>query len=181
MFLQCCQCHDGAGEFIEQSRNLDHIVAHTLRPDDGSEKKARVVTLVQSFTEQAFRGRPCVYIDEGTGKRTATTYCMDGGYRILSILPGKGSPSAVTVCPLAGIRDVFSSDDGMACFPRRVVSALGSSDRELLLRVAYRDREGQPRTLCMLERSRVSRDEFLEALQILCIYAQTPPDRPGGR
>lgn len=164
---------EGAAQGPVPDPNAGTQSARSLTPEEKEQEKARLQQLVNSFAKKAVKGCPCVYLKEGTGKRSSTQYRINKSLEHLVIENPKDPSQADVMCPIAGIQDIYSvSEDGEACFPQDVLQTLIPEEKELLLMVVYRSGQKQFR-FCLLEASPNSRDVFLECLRILCIYAQS--------
>jgi hypothetical protein len=153
----------------------------SLTPSEKEAEKARLQQLVNSFAKRAVRGCPCTYLKEVTGERCSTQYRIDKSLEYLIVMSDKDPNRAEVTCPIAAIQDIYSFvEDGEACFPVNVVQTLKGEEQELLLMVVYRSGADKMYRFCLLEESQKSRDDILECLRILCIYAQSAPaDRTG--
>jgi len=148
----------------------------SLSPSEKEAEKARLQQLVNSFAKKAVVGCSCTYLKEVSGDRCNTRYRIDKSLEYLSVMSDKDPNTAEVTCPIAAIQDVYSLvEDGEACFPVNVVQQLKVEEQELLLMIVYRSGPDKMYRFCILEESRKSRDDFLECLRILCIYAQSAP------
>merc|ERR1712048_731153 len=80
--------------------------------------------------------------------------------------------SAELSCPLLEVQDIYTIDDGEACFPPNVVSALQPEEKQLLLMIDYSMAEGAKSSVCLLEETRERRDALMECLTVLCVVAR---------
>eukprot|EP00434_Breviolum_minutum_P033596 symbB.v1.2.029731.t1/scaffold3288.1/size59728/7 len=149
----------------------------SLTPEEKEAEKARLQTLVNNFAKKAVRGCPCVYFKEGTAQRFVTQYRIDKSLEYLILVNPKEPGVTEVTCPIAAIQDIYSlSEDGSSCFPPEVVKSLESQDKERLLMIVFNDSDGKLFRFCLVEESNQSRDDFLECMRILCIYAQSSPN-----
>mmetsp|Transcript_31944 Transcript_31944/g.52659 ORF Transcript_31944/g.52659 Transcript_31944/m.52659 type:complete len:188 (+) Transcript_31944:51-614(+) len=134
----------------------------SLTAEEKEAEKARLQALVNNFAKKAVRGCPCVYFKEGTAQRFVTQYRIDKSLEYLILVNPKEPGVTEVTCPIAAIQDIYSmSEDGSSCFPAEVV---------------FNDSEGKLFRFCLVEESTQSRDDFLECMRILCIYAQSGPN-----
>jgi len=143
-------------------------------PEDEAAEKARLQSLVDSFTKGAVRGRPSAHVDDRKGKRTETLYRIDRNLRHLTLL-ARDDRRVIAECPIKDIQDIYLLEDGEECFPPQAVRAVEPHERELLLMLVHGGSQEKVFSFCMLEESRESRDNFLESMRVLNIYAANAP------
>mmetsp|Transcript_9228 Transcript_9228/g.29298 ORF Transcript_9228/g.29298 Transcript_9228/m.29298 type:complete len:226 (-) Transcript_9228:42-719(-) len=152
--------------------------ARSLTEQEREEEKARIQDMVNRFAKNALVGCPCICVREGSGERVETKYRLDKTLEHMVILSVRGSERAEITCPIADIQDIYSYvEDGEACFPPAVLSALRPEEAPLLLMVVFHAEHGRVLRFCLLEQCNDSRDMFLECLRILCIYASSARSR----
>lgn len=151
------------------------VSARSMTPSEKEAEKLRLQQLVNTFAKKAVRGCPCTYLKEvAGGDRCTTHYRIDKSLEYMIVVSNQDPNVAEVTCPVAEIQDIYSYvEDGEACFPSEVLSVLKSVELELLLMVVYRSGSDKMYRFCLLEESKESRDNFLECLRILCIYAQS--------
>merc|ERR1712194_943910 len=67
-------------------------------------------------------------------------------------------------------------EDGADCFPAQVLKSIRPDEAENLLMVVFTPAgSDKTRHLFLVESTDETRNEFLECLRILCIYAQSSP------
>jgi len=140
-------------------------------------KKANLTKLVHNFTRNATRGSPCIYLDEISNERCPTLYTIDKDLKHLIILSPKDDEGALVVCPLPSIEDVYAVDDGESSFPKILLEKLSPEEKEVMSMIVYRKGKDDNilLRLCLLSESRILRDEFLECMRVLNVYAKTLP------
>lgn len=149
----------------------------SLTAEEKEAEKARLQALVNNFAKKAVRGCSCMYFKEGTAQRFVTQYRIDKSLEYLILVNPKEPGVTEVTCPIAAIQDIYSmSEDGSSCFPVEVVKALEPKDKENLLMIVFNDSDGKLFRFCLVEESTQSRDDFLECMRILCIYAQSGPN-----
>jgi len=151
----------------------------SMTDEEREVEKTRIQGMVNAFAKKAVKGCSCIYLSEASGERAPTQYRIDRGLEYLIIMSPIDAAKAEVTCPIANIEDIYSLvEDGEGCFPPKVLDSLSPSEMELLLMVVYRGSQDKIFRFCLLEDGQESRDNFLECLRILCIYAQQAP--PGG-
>jgi hypothetical protein len=143
-------------------------------------ERASLQKMMDAFAWKACKrdGFPCTYIqedDDGT-TRVSASYGLDRSLTRFHVRSPLGSSFALSIiCPLAKVVEVYSSDDGMDCFPPDVLAKVKPHEMDQLLMVVFDpdDEAGDQLRFCMLAESWESREELVECLRILCIYAES--------
>lgn len=142
---------------------------------DKTMQKANLTSVVLEFMKKSSNGAPCVFVNETTKERVRTAYTIDKNLNYLIILSPKPEESALAVCPLALISDVYSVEqDGEQAFPKGLLEQLADAERNMLAMVLYR-KEAKDRRfvrLCFVDESREARDKFLISIRVLSVYAK---------
>merc|ERR1719265_1663371 len=149
----------------------------SLSPQEKEAEKVRLQNLVNGFVRNAAQGLPCTYLKEVTGERAVTRYFLDKRLENLVVVAAGDAAVAEVRCPISSIQDIYCLvEDGVGCFPPKVISPLTKEEQALLLMVVYRSdkkRSGDTHRFCLLADTIADRETFLECLRILCIYTQT--------
>jgi len=144
---------------------------------EAAAERARIQGLVNAFVHKAVRGCMCGYIIGSVKsgyERFTTQYRMDRSLQHLCILCPEDPDKAEIVCPIAAIQDISAlAEDGEDQFRPEVLARLHPDERRLLLMVVFRCQEQKLTQFYLLEESDDARDDFLEALRILCRYAES--------
>lgn len=144
--------------------------------DQEAVERARLQGVVSAFVQRAVRGCTCGYITGSVKsgyERVATQYRMDRSVQNLCILCPAEPAYAEIICPLAAIQDISALvEDGEDKFLPEVLAHLRPEERRLLLMVVFRCQE-KLKPFYLLEESEDARDDFLEAVRILCRYAES--------
>eukprot|EP00927_Polykrikos_kofoidii_P086680 TRINITY_DN9798_c0_g1_i1.p1 TRINITY_DN9798_c0_g1~~TRINITY_DN9798_c0_g1_i1.p1 ORF type:complete len:278 (-),score=66.08 TRINITY_DN9798_c0_g1_i1:82-915(-) len=161
------------------------MAAEVIGSDVQDAEKLRLRELINRFAKQAVKGCSCTHLDYYTGCRSSATYRLDQQLEVLCVkpTPSDQADSVEARINLIGIRDVFSLvDDGDGCFPAKVLDQVRKEERELLLMLVY-DALGGDTDIgycCILEESVASRDDLLECLRVLSVYAQSAAAEAAG-
>lgn len=196
MFVSCCQgsfdfaesiTDDGISAGARASGGQQAIRAQKLQDRQGRSQmaeqetleKVRVQTLLDSFAKRATRGCPSTHVDGRAGGRTDALYRIDKSLGHLTLL-AKDDRRVLAECPIKSIQDVYLLDDGEECFPPGVVKRVRPHERDLLMMVVHGGGHGKKALgFCVLEESLEGRDQFLESMRLLTIYAEhAPPADP---
>jgi hypothetical protein len=170
-------CHGASGSSDSLSAKGESAPGRGKRrrcPEDEAVEKARLQSLVDSFTKGAVRGCPSAHVDDRRGTRTETLYRIDRNLRHLTLL-ARDDRRVIAECPIKDIQDIYLLEDGEECFPPQVVRGVEPHERELLLMLVHGGSHEKAFNFCMLEESRESRDRFLESMRVLNIYAANAP------
>lgn len=138
-------------------------------------EKERLRSVVREFVNAAVQGRPCKFLQEkeGMNKLCPTQYSLDPTLRHFTVACGASMSSDVSL-PISSLHEIYScAEDGKDCFPTKTISMLQPEELDLLVMVVYRNNEDKLRRFCILESSVESRDNLLEGLRILHIYARS--------
>lgn len=145
--------------------------------DAEAAERARIQGVVNAFVQKAVRGCMCGYIIGSVKsgyERFTTQYRMDRSLQHLCILCPEDPEKAEITCPIAAIQDISALvEDGEDQFRPEVLAHLQPDERRLLLMVIFRCQEHKLTQFYLLEESDDARDDFLEALRILCRYAES--------
>mmetsp|Transcript_66089 Transcript_66089/g.166646 ORF Transcript_66089/g.166646 Transcript_66089/m.166646 type:complete len:333 (-) Transcript_66089:121-1119(-) len=122
------------------------------------------------FATSAARGRRCVLFSESTAARAEAVYCVDeqlGELRVISF--DQTGQQEVVACPIASIADIYTIDDGEACFPTHIVDSVlvDEKARMFLIEYAADETSNEFATLYLVEASQSARDELLQHLLLL--------------
>lgn len=149
-------------------------------PEEEMPEMVRIQQLIQTFTQTAQRGCPCMFLRD-SGDRIEAKYCLDKDLEHLSLHASAKDGALLASCPMASITDIYCmGDDGEEFFPRAVLSALRPSEDKRLLRVVCGESGHETCTFCILDASVASKDIFLEAMCVLTIHARSKRgERPG--
>ena len=203
MFLSCCAVSDlnlGEAEFdLEYSTNdrvgpylalttgkssndalqLPSTARSTRSHEARQAERSRLQTLLQDFAKKTVQGCPCVYFKEGTSERSLTRYRMDRLLETLMLMNGQDPGQLELSCPVTAIQDIYTMvEDGPSPFPPEVVAALQPEEKDQLLMIVFNDADQKgAHHLCMAQESAKSRDDFLECMRILSIYAQSKSEK----
>jgi len=137
-------------------------------------ERQRLKTLLSDFVKTAMKGSPCICIQEG-GERMSASYSLDAAMTKL-VVRGLQKPGykLVLECPLAQIKDVYSiAQDGELPFPAPVLAAVHPEEKgQLLMLVCVSElRPDEPLQICLVLDTVECRDTFLECLRMLCLCA----------
>jgi len=131
--------------------------------------------MVDDCVQKARKGCPCIFLRQGVHlRRISSKYIVDDRLEELSILPSEAAaPVALTQCPIAMIQDIFCVPaDGEAAFPAVVISNLSPEEKDLLLMVVAQGKHRQSTSFCMLLDSPEDRENFMEAMRLLCVASR---------
>mmetsp|Transcript_11869 Transcript_11869/g.31350 ORF Transcript_11869/g.31350 Transcript_11869/m.31350 type:complete len:202 (-) Transcript_11869:8-613(-) len=191
MFATCC-CSDKQGDEVTLSAlnpggagpypyaHDDEHVDGDLAPwaqaeppmteEEHAAERARLQETVSRFAQRAVSGFPCTYVREVTGEVVRARYQVTRSLQSLVIV---ADSQPELECPVADIQDIYSClGDGESVFPREVLTLVQPHQRDLLLMVVYTSEDGHPLRFCLLEDTPESRDNFLECMRVLVVYAQ---------
>jgi len=205
MFVSCCQGSFDLGESIVDDRQSVASIAIDGKrgakklqgrrnrgqvAEDETMERVRMQTLLDSFAKRATKGCPSTYLDGRRGARTDALYRIDRSLRHLTVL-AKDDRRVVAECPIKDIQDIYLLSDGEECFPPEVVKRVKPDERDLLVMIVHGGGHEKTLGFCVLEESLESRDELLECMRLLTIYAEHAPQidphrlgvpaSPGGR
>lgn len=138
---------------------------------------AEAQSMVADFTKRALSGYPCFIFKPRSGLRTTARYCIDRAVEHLIVLTGDDSTGFTqeVSCPLFSIQDIYSTQDGEACFPGQLHDQLVHGERDCLLMVVFSMGPFRLQRFCLIAESVESRNIFLVALRILCSSARMKP------
>lgn len=146
----------------------------SLTPEQKEAEKVRLQELVSVFVRSAAKGCQCTYIKEDTGERCITCYFLDKCLEHLIVVAAGDATVAEVRCPVNAIQDIYCFvEDGVSCFPTKMVRSLSAEEQSLLMMVVYRSERGGNHRFCLLADSCTERDNFLECLRVLCVYIQS--------
>ncbi|CAK9069383.1 Uncharacterized protein SCF082_LOCUS34750 [Durusdinium trenchii] len=189
-FACCCAASTGPEETFEanyQAFASDECLSAYLAKTGSTSssgpsrqaEKSRLQALLKDFAKSATNaGCPCVYFKEGTWERAdRALYRMDNLLQTLMLISGQGPQQLEVTCPITAIEDIYCmAEDGPSYFPPEVVAALTPEEKEQLLMIVFSDADAKFVRLCLAQESRQSRDDFLECMRILSVYAQSQTD-----
>lgn len=136
-----------------------------------------LANLITSFIDHALRGHRCVHLHSHSHERSVSRYSIDSDLEHLSIDADVYSAGhEPIVCSLASIHDVvIDGEQASFPFPQGMPERLLKGELARLVMIVYTtglDLFG----VCLLLETRKARDEFVDSLRILCMYAESARD-----
>jgi len=147
--------------------------------DSTAKERQKAQELVTGFVKKTVKGCPCILLRGSNAEPLPASYKIDRELKSFSIL--RGAEAAELVCRLDTIQDIYHVEEDSTCpFPPEVISKLRPTELDRLLMVYHTGTGGKVSHFCILEASRKARDDFLQCMRILCIYAQNAAATAGG-
>lgn len=143
---------------------------------DPEASKAQLQRVMADFLRNAWKGMPCIYIEEQTGQRHSTRYFLDKQLSYLVVAGASGEASVPNVrCPIGVVQDLFTIDDGQEMFPEKVLGLCTQNELAMILMVSLNvEKSGSgPSKFCIIADSAADRDTFLDCMTVLVTYAQS--------
>lgn len=141
--------------------------------DTSRSEKTQLQRLVDAFAHTAIRGRPCKFVNSRL-ECVDTEYRLDSSLQYLLVFSAVNKNLVEVQCNIGRIQDIHTyAEDGPGCFhPKILQNICDAHDLHNLMMMTFLDRKGEPCSFCMLEVSPEGREEFLQSMRVLGIYAQ---------
>jgi hypothetical protein len=143
-----------------------------LTDDDASLEHLQEI--VAEFSKKAVSGAASVYVNEKTAKRSNVTYTMTSDLTQLTIAAEKKgifAPFSLTV-PIASIQDTDEFEGCQDLLRPKLKATLTKDEMERFLMVFYEDKKGELKSVCLIEQSVESKNQFSTGLKMLASSMQ---------